>query len=497
MSMTPHLPGGTLYPYQFDALEYADQHQGRVLIADEMGLGKTPNALGWLWNKGLFRALVICPATIKLQWAREAMKWLGFEEDEITVVNGIRPAPITGSLAICNYDILSRRLPDLLAFNPRAIVLDESHYLKEAKAKRSKSAKFLCQQRGVESVVALTGTPVLNRPKELWHQVQCINPGIWPNWWRFAMRFCDAKRVETRWNTDNKARDKAWDFNGASNLDELDRTLRSEVMVRRQKVDVMEHLPELQTVTVPFEVNLSSYKKVRKEVQRRLAEVRDQLRRERESINNLSDDARDIAIAGRAEGNSTVKLYGYLIQEITKLKKEAAIAKLKVATDWIKDFTISTEDPLVVFTHHHDLSDALWEGLSASHGEIPRPLDGRMPMAQRQKYIDEFSNGKYPLLICGLKAMGMGVDGLQHRASHLAFMEFGWSPSDHAQAASRLHRQGQENAVTAHYLLAADTLDERIAQLLDAKSTVTSAVVGEMDTAGIMESIVDAIAEEA
>ena len=76
-------------------------------------------------------------------------------------------------------------------------------------------------------------------------------------------------------------------------------------------------------------------------------------------------------------------------------------------------------------------------------------------------------------------------------------MEFGWSPSDHAQAASRLHRQGQENAVTAYYLLAADTLDERIAQLLDAKSTVTSAVVGEMDTAGIMESIVDAIAEEA
>jgi SNF2 family DNA or RNA helicase len=496
MSMTPHLPGGTLYPYQLEALEYLNKHQGRVLIADEMGVGKTPNALGWLWNRGLFRALVICPATIKLQWARESLKWLGFDEDEVTIVNGIRPAPITGSVAICNYDILSRRLPDLLAFAPRAIILDESHYLKEAKSKRSKTAKFLCQQPGVESVVALTGTPVLNRPKELWHQIQCINPRIWPNWYRFAMRYCDAKQVQTRWNTVKKSRDRAWDFSGASNLDELDQTLRSEVMVRRRKVDVMEHLPELQTVTVPFEVNLSSYKKVRKEVQARLAEVRDLLRREREHINNLTEDVRDMAIAGRAEGNSTVKLYGFLIQEITKLKKEAAIAKLPVAIEWIKDFTTSTGEPLVVFTHHHELSDALWETLGPLCGEIPQPLDGRMSMAQRQKYIDEFIDGKYPILICGLKAMGMGVDGLQHRASHLAFMEFGWSPSDHAQAASRLHRQGQENAVTAHYLLAADTLDERIAQLLDAKATVTSAVVGEMDTAGIMESIVDAIAEE-
>jgi len=110
--------------------------------------------------------------------------------------------------------------------------------------------------------------------------------------------------------------------------------------------------------------------------------------------------------------------------------------------------------------------------------------------------VDAFERGEHQVLICGLKAMGMGVDGLQHGASHLAFLEFGWSPSDHAQAAARLHRQGQKEPVTAHYLLAADTLDEKIADLLDCKATVTSAVLGEMDTFGIMESIIDAIAEE-
>ena len=92
--------------------------------------------------------------------------------------------------------------------------------------------------------------------------------------------------------------------------------------------------------------------------------------------------------------------------------------------------------------------------------------------------------------------MGMGVDGLQHGASNLAFLEFGWTPGEHEQAAARLHRQGQDNAVTAYYLMAADTLDEKLAMLLDCKSTVTSAALGEMDNAGIMESLIDEIVEE-
>ena len=495
MPLTPDLPGGTLYPYQYEALEFADKRMGRVLIADEMGLGKTPNALGWLYSKDLYPALIICPATIKLQWARETVRWLGIPEESVSVVSGVRPMPITGQVAICNYDILSRRMADLVLFAPRAIIFDESHYIKEAGSKRSKTALLLSRLPSVQSVVALTGTPVLNRPKELWHQLLCVNPRIWPNWWQFAKRYCDAKQVETRWNETKKARDMAWDYSGASHLDELDHTLRERVMVRRRKEDVMQYLPALETVTVPFEVNLTSYWRVREEVQARLAEVRDQLRREREHINGLSEEVKEMAIAGRAEGNSTVKLYGYLIQEITKLKKEAALAKLGLAIDWVSDF-VETGEPLVVFTHHHDLSDSLVAGLAKRNIQVPPPLDGRMSTGRRHSLVSEFSAGAFPVIVCGLKAMGVGVDGLQHRASHLAFLEFGWSPSDHAQAASRLHRQGQENAVTAHYLLAANTLDERIAELLDAKATVTSAVVGEMDTAGIMESIVDAIAEE-
>jgi len=493
--MMREMPGGTLYDYQVTALEQVEAFQGRALIADEMGLGKTPNALGWLYNNPHLRpALIVCPATIKLQWARESAKWLGIPLDEIQVLKGIKSSPVTEDIVICNYDILSRRLADLHQRQFRAIILDESHYIKEPTTKRSKMAKLLCDQQCVQSVLALTGTPVLNRPKELWHQVYCINPRIWPSFYPFAFQFCDAQRIDTSYNTETKARNQAWDFNGASNLDVLDDTLREKLMIRRRKADVMDELPSLETVTVPFEVNLTGYRKARKEVHKRLEEKRDELREQREQINRLDENARDEAIAGRAEMNSTKKLYGFLIQEITKLKKEAAMAKLSLAIDWVVNF--AEAEKLVVFTHHHDLTDALYAGLVEKGINVPSPLDGRSSQPYRQRTVDAFGHGDYQVLICGLKAMGMGVDGLQHGASHLAFLEFGWSPADHAQAAARLHRQGQEKPVTAYYLLAADTLDEKIADLLDCKSTVTSAVLGEMDTVGIMESIIDAIAEE-
>ena len=494
--MMRHMPGGTLYDYQVTALERIAAFQGRALLADEMGLGKTPNALGWLYaNPHLRPALVVCPASIKLQWARESARWLGIPLDEIQVMKGFKSSPVTEDIVICNYDILSRRLADLHQHQFRAIILDESHYVKEAEAKRSKMAKLLCDQPCVQSVLGLTGTPVLNRPKELWHQVYCINARIWPSFYPFAHKFCDPQRVDTTWNAEAKTHRHAWDFSGASNLDVLDDTLREKLMIRRRKADVMDELPALETVTVPFEVNLTGYRKARKEVHKRLEEKRDELREQREQINRMSEGAREEAIAGRAEENSGKKLYGYLINEITKLKHEAAMAKLGLAIDWVVNFAESGEN-LVVFTHHHDLTDALLTGLRDKGINVPEPLDGRASQPYRQRTVDEFSRGEHQVLICGLKAMGMGVDGLQHGASHLAFLEFGWSPADHAQAAARLHRQGQDNAVTAYYLLAAGTLDEKIADLLDCKSTITSAVLGEMDTAGIMESIIDAIAEE-
>ena len=201
------LPGGTLYNYQVEALERIQAFGGHCLLADEMGLGKSANALAWLWsNPGMRPALIVCPATIKLQWARQINQWLHIPLDEIDILSGTKSKLPTKGMVIINYDILSKRLMDLEGYGFKAIILDESHYIKEPKSKRSKMAKLLCDRPSVESVLGLTGTPVLNRPKELWHQAYCINRTIWPNAFNFYMKFCDPKRVDTSWNQEKKQR---------------------------------------------------------------------------------------------------------------------------------------------------------------------------------------------------------------------------------------------------------------------------------------------------
>jgi len=494
------LPGGTLYPFQVEGLGYIMEHRGRALVGDEMGLGKTVQALAWFHHRPDLRpAVVICPASVKLQWPRYATRFLEIPEEEITIMKGRKSDPPTGQLIVCNYDILSARLSDIASVQPRVVVFDEIHLIKESKVQRAKAAKRLASLPSVESVVGLTGTPIINRPKELWHQVNVINPYIWPNFFKFAMKFCDPERRTffvkgsgKKAGQDEPEERTSWDFSGASNLVELNQKLRSQVMIRRLKSEVLLDLPEYQTITIPFDCDLREYKKIRDEVRTRLMLIRDQLRAERERLNNLPPIEQLEALSERAEANSTLKLYGYMLGEITLLKKEAARIKMPGVKEWLLEFMESGE-PLVLFAHHHEIADELTYFLTQETGiQIP-VLDGRLNVKKRQEEVDRFVAGAYPVLPCGLKAMSTGVDGLQHHASNLAFVELGWGPSEHDQAASRLHRDGQKNAVSGYFLLAAGTIDEAVGKLVDAKATVVSTATGGMEEYRILESLVDLV----
>lgn len=506
------LPGGALLPYQVEGLRGMYDFRGRTLLADDMGLGKTVQALAWAYFQPRLRpVLVVCPAAVKLQWQREAVRWLGLPPESVSVVKGTKGAPIPGVLAIINYEILKARYEDLRAFRPALLIFDECHALKESGRQRSMFAGLLASFPSVRSVLGLTGTPVMNRPKEVWHQAKVINPAVFPDWWSFAQRYCNPERVRTKVKRDKEKKvilgadgepewNYSWDFSGASHTDELDRRLRGSIMIRRKKEDVLPDLPEYRTVTVPFQCDLRTYLPVRETTRERLAALRDQWRQERRNVTSLPEPEQAVAMAKRAETNSTVKLYGYMIQEITALKQEAAMAKVGPLIEWVGEF-IEAETPLVLATYHKAVAAALVEGVNLKYEKvidepIPMPLDGSMSQKRRQEHALAFAEGRYPLLACGITAMGEGVDGLQRRASHLAFCELGWNPTTHAQMASRLHRLGQANAVTGYYLLAADTIEEDIAGLVDSKGTVTSAVVGELDDIGIFEAIVDTILEE-
>lgn len=428
--------GGTLRPFQAAGVKYAVEiAKGRVLIADEMGLGKTIQALAVAQKLGAFPLLVVCPASLKLNWQREAAWWLPGKTTSI--VNGtLAPADVT----IINYDIIGKHLAALKARGFKLMVLDESHYVKNYKAKRTQAIKEL--SKVVQYRVCLTGTPVLNRPRELITQLEMLGRlEAVGGFWNMMNRYCGG--------ADSM-------YEGATNLEELNLRLRESSYIRREKINVLKELPAKQRTTVPLKLsNAKEYA---------------------EAESNF------IAYLGKTAGEKAIKnaeAAAHLV-EIEGLKQLAVKGKMDAAVEWVSDFLESGES-LVLFAHHRDVVDAL-----AAKFPNAVVLRGADSSEARQAAVDAFQAGKTNLFIGSLKAGGVGIT--LTKASNVAFLELGWTPADHDQAEDRVHRIGQTNAVNAWYLLALDTIDGEIAELIAEKRAVVSAstVGGEANTDSVL-----------
>ena len=170
--LVPPTLGGELKPFQRAGVEYLLK-QRRSFLADEQGLGKTVEALATIEADGAYPAIVVCPASLKLNWMREIERWLPARSAQM--LDGNRGAVPAADLTVVNYDIVAGRLEALTALAPRAVALDESHYCKNPGAKRTQAAQRLCAAVPREGLVlALTGTPVMNRPPELISQLRIL-----------------------------------------------------------------------------------------------------------------------------------------------------------------------------------------------------------------------------------------------------------------------------------------------------------------------------------
>lgn len=425
---------GTLYPFQREGVEHLMSLKGRALLADEMGLGKTVQALAWLGlNPQARPAVIVCPASLKLNWEREARRWLD-DREQITIVDGKTNDRIIGSVIIINYDILAARADDLP--KPKAVILDEAHVIKNRSTQRTKATQALAKH--AQFVLALTGTPILNRPVEIFNAVNVVAPGVFPNFWTFAQKFCGAKHNRF-----------GWDFTGSSNIPELHDLLRRTCMIRRLKADVLTDLPAKQRSHVPM--NLSREDGVR------YANAEDDfigwLRREGET-----EKAKR---ASRAE----------TLSRIEGLKQIAALGKLDAAKEWIADF-LESGKKLVVFATHHNVMDAIERAFPG----ITVRLDGTTSQIKRQEAVDRFQNDPTIRLFVGnVQAAGIGIT--LTAADSVAFLELPWTPGALVQAEDRVHRIGQTESVTAYYLMAAGTIEEEIAELLDKKARVLAQVL--------------------
>ncbi len=167
-----------LYPYQKRGVLRIERFGGRVLLSDAMGLGKTIQALTWLKRfrkrRKTLPAIVVCPASLKWNWEIETLKHIGVQADILEGVNPPKRFRPQSKLIILNYDILKAWLPVLKSWDPQTVVLDECHYAQNRSTQRSKAARNLCES--VPYVLALSGTPLTNRPAELWSVLNLIRP---------------------------------------------------------------------------------------------------------------------------------------------------------------------------------------------------------------------------------------------------------------------------------------------------------------------------------
>jgi hypothetical protein len=427
---------------------------GGCLICDEPGLGKTVEALATIQAANAYPALVVCPASMKLMWQREARHWL--PDRSVAVANGTVPQ---ADIVIINYDLLGRRLEQLAATTWQAVVLDESHYIKSGKAQRTKAALQLCERAPLR--LLLSGTPLLNRPVELVSQLKALGRlDEFGGYWKFVGRYCGMTR--SRYGID---------VTGAANLDELHTLLRQRCYVRRTKTEVLTELPAKQRVAVPLDLdNATEYRRAERDVAGYL--------RDRATEQARQDAVRDGADMFTAEHRATVagkraasaaETAEQLVR-IEALKRLAAQGKLVAAQGWITDFLDAAEgEKLVVFAHHVDMQTALWEAFPGA-----ARLMAEDSVQERQANVDRFqTDPDCRLIVCSLTAGGVGIT--LTAASNVAFLELGWTPAAMSQAEDRVHRIGQRDAVTAWYLLAAGTIDEDIEALLEAKRAVVDA----------------------
>ena len=359
------------------------------------------------------------------------------------------------------------------SYYAEGFLVHNCHYIKTPNTQRTKAFKRL--NKNVDKLIALSGTPIENKPVELYNIIQTVDPNLFPNYYSYLHRFCGAKRNFYG----------GLDTNGATNTTELNSILSSTIMIRRKKADVLKDLPPKQIVQVPISItNRDEYNRAEREFieflkQRYGTMVKEDLREElkqfakRHKI-STSDELSDSEIRQLKEIKYEKVSAAPALAKIESLKQLAAQGKMEEIKNWIETF-LESDEKLVVFAIHKKIIDQLMKAFPSAV-----KIDGGSTPKQRQSAVDNFQNNpKTKLLIANVKAGGVGLT--LTAASNVAIIQLPWSPSVLNQAIDRVHRITQVHQVTAWILIAEKTIEEKILALLKVKENIVSQVLDGVD----------------
>ena len=434
-------------PYQWVAPNmFVTGGQNRLLLADEMGLGKSLQALLCVLSAQYQRVLIVCPAVVKVNWSKEVEKWTDMVP---AVVSGRSGDLITADVTVINYDIIHDRAEQLLEADFDCIIFDECHNLKNVKTKRSKAAIQIAKWPTVEGIICMSGTPILNRPEEIFTTLNMLKPSTFPDYFLFGKKYCAA--IHNGYG---------WDFGGASNIEQSEdgitvplNHLLKDIMLRRTMDDprLSEQMPDLVETILEVEVDRREYD---------------------ETYNSLMDQLEYY----RTTGSGSIPP-GLLLNILTELRHSAGKAKVKTASKWAIDYT-STGKPLVIFAHHKDVVDGLATNITENCTVRVANITGSTPDSERQRIIESFQAGKIAFLVCSTLAMKEGIN--LDAADTTLFVEREWVPAHEKQAAARVRRMTQESGVCHKVVLsAANTIDTHFDKVVSEKAAlVTSALDG-------------------
>ena len=433
-----------LYPHQVEGVAFMLARR-RSILADDMGLGKTRQGIVAMRQSAPDGPwLVVCPASVKFNWEREIR--MVDESSPIQVLAGKNaPKPEPEGWIIVNYDVLGALRSKLELIPFEGFIYDEAHYLKNHKSQRSKHARELVAGADDPVLLALTGTPLTNRPRDLFPLLQLIGHPMGKSFLSFAKRYCDAYHNEYGWVTD-----------GASNLEELSTQLHGS-LIRRTKDEVLD-LPGKVRHWLPVQVKPgTAAKETMKVVQTLMAGQARQAR---------GKDSR-----GKARPETPGVDRSRLIADITKARVAISKAKVKTAIEFVEGI-LEQGEKVIVFS----CFDEPVQKITEHFGEQARKITGATAAKKRQAIVDEFQNDDEVRVLCAnLIAGGVGIN--LTAASQVVFTDLDWVPANHWQAEDRAYRIGQTRSVTAHYLVAENTIDTFVHQVLEIKSALIEAVI--------------------